>query len=69
MYYDVKSSQVMTNIVNDTDVRLKILKILTTQRRDVDTVNGYVTQLHLKKNAQSIQCKSFKEFIVELGYI
>ena len=43
--HDVKSYQVMMNIVKFTDVRLKILKILITHRRDVDTVNEYVTQL------------------------
>ena len=47
--YDVKSCQVMTAIVNFTYVRLKILKLLTANRRDVDTVNGYVTQLQYFK--------------------
>ena len=45
IYYDVKSCQVITTIVNCTQVRLEILKILTSHIRDVDTVNRYVTQL------------------------
>ena len=40
---DVKSLQVIPTIANCTDVGLKILKILTAHRRDVDTDNVYVT--------------------------
>ena len=43
--YDLKSRQVMMNIVSFTDVGLRRLKILNTHRGDVDTVNEYVMQL------------------------
>ena len=35
----------MTTVVICTDVRLKIVKILTAHRRDVNTFNEFVTQL------------------------
>ena len=43
--YDLKSRQVMMNIVSFTDVGQRRLKILNTHRGDVDTVNEYVMQL------------------------
>ena len=43
--YDLKSRQVMMNIVSFTYVGLRRLKILNTHRGDVDTVNEYVMQL------------------------
>ena len=43
--HDVKSRQVMTTIVNCTDVQLKILRTMAAHRRDVDTVNQYLTKL------------------------
>ena len=47
--YDAKSCQVMRTIVNFTWVQQNILKIITSHRRDVDTVNKYVTQLQYFK--------------------
>ena len=47
--YEVKLCKVVTTIVNCTYVQLKIVKILTSHRRDDDTVNGYVTQLQYVK--------------------
>ena len=47
--HDVKSCQVMRTIGNCSDIRLKILKILTTHKRDVDTVNKYVAHLQYFK--------------------
>ena len=46
IYCNAKSCQVMKTILNVTNVQQKILKILTTHRRDFDTFNYYVTQLH-----------------------
>ena len=43
--YDMKSCQVMTTIVNCTDAQIKILKILTPHKVDVDTVNEYATRI------------------------
>ena len=43
--YDMKSHQVKMTIENCTDLRLKGLKISTTNRRDVGIANKYVTQL------------------------
>ena len=43
--YDVKPCQFIMTIVNCTDVRLKILKILTANRRNGDSANKYLTQL------------------------
>ena len=43
--YDFKSFQIITNILNCTDVQIKGLKILTAHRRDVDISNKYVMQI------------------------
>ena len=59
----------MTNIVNCTDVGHKILKILTAHRRDVDTVNKYVTQLRFLNKTRSVQCIRFRVIRVEASSI
>ena len=49
IYYDDKSCQAMTNMVNCTEVRLKRLRIFTARRIYVDTFNKYVTKLQYFK--------------------
>ena len=63
--YNLKSCQVKTTIGNCTDVWLKMLKILTTHRRDVDTVNQYVKQLKILNKTRSVQCIRFRFVRVE----
>ena len=47
--YDVKSCRSMTATLSCTDVRLKIFRILIAHKRDLDTVNDYVTQIQYFK--------------------
>ena len=58
--YDVKSRQYKITVVNCTEVRLQILKVSTSHRRDVGIADMYVMRLQIFNRTQSLNDNTAK---------